>query len=181
MTEKSKKIEFYSRLLKWFSLSGMVLLPLFLLFYWFLDGLWIIFATPGAEALFQLSHISLAPLSRSIRIYGFLIDLIPNSFYFFILFNLKKLFSIYEQNEFFTKASIKHLRYIAFALLISQIFHPLYVFLNGYILTLAQLSTSIPLYNLIEVKNLFLGLIFLLVSKLMEVGNQLEEENKGTI
>jgi hypothetical protein len=105
-------------------------------------------------------------------------------FELYILYSLIKLFGLYSKGEIFSVNSVKHIRNIGYALLITQIVNPLYEGLMGLALTWhnphGHRFASVTL-NQTNLGIIFVALIVILVSWIMAEGCKLREEQQLTI
>ncbi len=178
--KNSQKIQLFSRLLKFGCMIGILCSLLSTALFWIYDDLWIRQLVITKQDI-EFSTLSLNHLPLHLKIVGFLIDLVQNSFFFAIFLILIKLFQLYEKLQFFTKNTVCYIRQIGYILLFSQLIHPFYIVIRNYILILPRQKLTIPTAHLIEVENLFLAFLIILVAQVIEEGRRLEEEYHGMV
>lgn len=165
---------------------GIIIAPALNAFYWIHDGFRIV-SFRNTKWFLQFADApftSIDDLSPLLKFAGFLVDLIPYTFFLLSLLILMKLFKLYEKLEFFSKKNVRYIRQIGFILVLSQIVYPFYVALHSFILTLSSppgQRVVILAYGPNQIKTLFLAFIIFLAAHVMEEGRYLHEENSATI
>jgi len=180
------KIRHLSRILRLGCILGIILAPVLNATYWIHDGFRIISfrKTKWFLQFADAPFTSIDELSSLLKFAGFLVDLIPYTFFLFSLLILMKLFKLYEKLEFFSKKNVRYIRQIGTILLISQLVHPFYVALHSFILTLSSppgQRVIMLAYGPNQIKTLFLAFVVFLAAHIMEEGRQLQEECSSTI
>lgn len=181
-----QKIRLMCRFLRYSCLTGIVVAPILNAIYWIHDGFRPFFFK-DSQLLIQFAQapfISIDEMSSWLKIGGFLVDLIPYSFFLMTLYLLSKLFKRYEKMEFFSQPSIRYIRQIGLVLVISQLVHPFYVALHSFILSLPsppEQRLILFAYGPQEIKVVFLAFIVFLAALIMEEGRRLQDEHSLTI
>lgn len=161
-----RKIRVMSRMLRYFCIAGMVIILPLTAMSWYLNF--------GENSTSHFQGI-IQPLMP------FLEEVISYVFFWAILFLLARLFGLYEQLEFFSKATVRYMRQIGILLLFSQLCYPVYRALHNYFLALPENKMALILFISAEVKLIFLSLIILLLGYIMEEGRDLADEYNSTI
>ncbi|MCK9330043.1 MAG: DUF2975 domain-containing protein [Candidatus Cloacimonetes bacterium] len=98
----------------------------------------------------------------------------------FIYYHLKKLFSLYEQGLIFTIQNIKHIKYIAWGILISAFCR--FIFTIGIWFTVNKhINIPLSINSAIPINYILIGVIAYSISLVMEEANKLKEENEMVI
>ena len=102
--------------------------------------------------------------------------------FLYALVNLKKLFALYEQGRVFDEANVKYMKAFSYSII-------MYAFLKSIILvfisiviaisTSGQNSLNISLFE--ELPTLIIGIIFLIISMIMDEARKLKQEQDLTI
>lgn len=181
-----RKIRYLSRFLRFSCILGIIIAPALNAFYWIQDGFRIV-SFSKTKWFFQFADApftAMDELSPLLKFAGFLVDLIPYTFFLFSLLILMKLFKLYEKLEFFSKKNVRYIRQIGLILVVSQIVHPFYVILHSFILTISSppgQRVIMLAYGPNQIKTLFLAFVIFLAAQIMEEGRYLQEENSATI
>jgi hypothetical protein len=181
-----RKIRYLSRFLRLGCILGIIFAPVLNAVYWIHDGFRVVSfgKTKWFLQFADAPFTSIDELSSPLKFAGFLVDLIPYSFFLFSLLLLMKLFKLYEKLEFFSKKAVHYIRQIGLILVIGQIVHPFYIALHSYVLTLSSppgQRVVILAYGPNQIKTLFLAFIIFLAAHIMEEGREIQEENSATI
>ncbi len=184
--KNQRKIRCLSRFLRFGCIMGIILAPTLNAIYWIHDGFRIVSLrkTKWYLQFADAPFTSIDELPPLLKFAGFMVDLIPYTFFLVSLIILMKLFKLYENLEFFSKKNVRYIRQIGFVLVISQIIHPFYVALHSFVLTLSSPAGQRVImlaYGPNQIKTLFLAFIIFLAAHIMEVGRHLQEENSATI
>ena len=178
-----KKIERFSHILRLICLIGIGLIPLTDAAYWITNGLTFLPINTHAE-FSHLKTLPLSELSPFIKLCGFVIDLIPDTFSIVALFYLANLFKLYGQMEFFDSANIRCIKKMGITLFAQQIVYPIYRALYSLIVTISNPPGErmiMAAYGSTQIKLIVLSLIIFLLARIMEEGRHLQEEQAGTI
>lgn len=123
-------------------------------------------------------------LTNKEKIIGCLVSAVPTMLEMFILYFLIQLFKLYEKGEIFSVKHVNTLRYIGYALLMTQLIEPFYQFAMGLVLTLNNPPHHHYAAVSLSQKNigiLLISLMVILISWIMAEGYKLREEQKLTI
>lgn len=174
-----QKIQFVSKALSIFCSLALLVIPAAVAAVWFWgDKNFLNSGEPGHYFIpygidFQ------GDLSPGKRFLGFAISLLPNLVLIFGILHLRKLFARFGQLEFFSKHTIKHMKYFALAIFLYAFAYPL----SGGILsvTLSALDPQQPTVLSLtaghhELMTLFVGGVFLSVAWMMGEGKRLNDE-----
>ena len=181
-----KKIVRISRILKWSALLICLCLPLQEAGYWITSGYRFLepMFTAASLPVFGERPITWDHLSELQKFLGFLINMLPLSFFMIALSCLSKLFFAFEKLELFEKKNVQILKRAGWALVWGQIIFPLYT---------AFLSLALTYRNPIGERNLSvswgahqfvilaIGLSILLISWVFEEAVKLREEQEATV
>jgi hypothetical protein len=174
----SYKIARLSYILKQLASLAMIVLPLYLISYWMLDGLPSMVPDLGDIAF---SKSQLSPLARWC---GLLVMAIPVVTALLALRYLRRLFCLYEKMEIFSRRCVKCIRRFGWTLLIGQLLYPLYCALMSLVLTSANPPGERAVVISVGLTQLGLmaaaGMI-LLISWVMEEGKKLQDEQAATV
>jgi hypothetical protein len=186
---REQKIKRLSKILSIATLAVLYLLPVYQAGYWITDG-YPFLTFLGFDLSHKISQINLvqipplAEMNAHIKLLGFLVDLIPTGIAMISLAYLAKLFRLYEQLSIFSEKSVQCIRYSGYALLINQLIHPIYIGLMTFTLTFSnppgQRNITISLGSE-EIKFIGIALFIILISWIMEIGCNLQEEQANTI
>ena len=180
------KIKRTSRIFRIFFLTLIILLPIFSAIYWFFDGL-----IPNMSSFMWSqgnTDTRLPPLNElkpHIRIFCFLISMIPIGVYIFVLRYGMKLCKLYESFKIFTMENVQYYKKIGYTLLMSKlVLYPIYEAL----ITLAQTYYNTPGERYISISLdswdftvIFFAVMFIFMSWVMGEGVKLEEDKKYTV
>ncbi len=123
-------------------------------------------------------------LSIAEKSWGFSLDMVLMGINLFILYTLIKLFNLYEQGDIFSMQHVRYIRNIGYALLLGQIWNPVYQFLMGLVLTLhnppGHRFAAVTL-DQTNVGILLTALLVILISWIIAEGCKLREEQQLTI
>ena len=125
-----------------------------------------------------------AELTATTKLLGFLISLIPTTFFTFAFFLLHRLFGLFEKLNFFSQESVLCIRKIGFCLLIGQLVFPFYIGLLSLALSFGNTPGSrfISLgFGTEQMTLTIVALIIILVSWIMNEGRKLQEEHAATV
>ncbi len=184
--DNNSKIRKLSRFLRYSCILGMLAGPLLNAFYWIHDGFRIFYfeKTKWMMKFADTPYLSIDELSQWQKFEGFLTDLIPYFFFLIIMLIMTRLFTRFENLDFFSASTVKYIRQIGLVLVLSLIVNPFYVALHSYVLSppnsLGQRAVVFA-YGPNEIKMLFLALIAFLAARIMEEGCRIYEENSKTI
>jgi hypothetical protein len=181
-----QKIQRVSMLFRLFFQFIFIIFPIVLAIYWilgpqFFDGVM------SHEAVIRFIPHSVnvtKPLSATIRLYGFLITLIPLAVTEVILYFLIKLFKLYENKIIFSLDNVNTIRKIGITMLIGQLLNPIHEMLLSLTLTWHNppghriISISI---DGTDIGILLAALLTILISWIMAEGCKLREEQRLTI
>lgn len=170
-----------SRILKFCCIAGVVVFPLLILLYWFLDMSQFRLPSNWYIQFSDTPTIEVQGLSFRLRMIGFGLDLIPCFFFVGVLVILSKLFKKFELLHFFSKMNIRHMKWIAFFLSCKLVIYPFYLILRNSIFIPVHQKHSLIYIGSNEFKSLIIILSALLIAYIMEVLLYLEEDLIGTI
>lgn len=181
------KIQRISCCLKWALVLTLIVLPIFMLAFWW--------AAPCTSASSGSHHVSLAinyipealkinhHLSSQAQILGFLICLIPLSLQLLIIYFLIRLFQNLQQIKIFSLNNVTYLRHTGLALLGTQLIKPFYQVLLSLVLTWDKngqhaiaLSFSTSSFAII-----LISMLMILFSWIIQEGYSLQQEQRLTV
>ena len=161
---------------------GIVLIPVVVASVWILGDH--VFFQSGEPTHYLIPHgyaLRDAPISLSVRTFGFLASMVPNALLLFALWQLKHLFQQFKSLRFFTLEAAQSLQKFAVAVLLYAVIYPL----SSGLLSLATSINNPPGYRVIsitagdsQVFAIFLGLVILVVSWVMGEAEMLVDENR---
>lgn len=181
-----RKIIRASRFLKWATFIFCIALPLIEAGFWitkgypFLKSIW----SFGALPMFNGRPVTWAGLNDLQRFLGFIINMIPTAFSMASLIFLMQLFISFERLDIFAKRNVNILRKAGWALLLGQIFYPVYMALYSLALTfcnpVGQRNISIA-FGGDQLKVTLIAIGILLVSWIFAEAVKLYQEQEGTV
>jgi hypothetical protein len=181
-----RKIVHISRILKWAAISIAIALPVIEAGYWITQGY------PFLSPFFQIDLLpTLANISWSFKDLNsvqtflcFLSDLIPIGFYITALVFLAQIFSAFQHLQLFEVSNARRLKNAGWAIVWSQIFHPVHEAMLSLILTYrnppGKRMISIG-FGTHELTLLTMGLAILLISWILAEAAKMHEEQAATI
>ncbi len=180
-----KNIRRLSTILIFVFATILVLLPIYVAVYWLTNG----YALDPYHAIqiFLYAGPPLPPiwtLPTVIKVYGFLINLVPVSLYMLILANLIKLFNYFRQGEILSPSIVILFRRIAWFLLVTQLIRPLYNFFILYALNFAKPPAYRYFYIGINFQDFILisvSAIVLLISWIFSEYYKINQEQEFTV
>jgi hypothetical protein len=164
---------------------AFIALPMFVVWFWLSGGH--PFGIHVPVSIFPYEGPQLPPLSAlplHFKIFAFLINLIPITFYMIVVGYLQYLFSLYGRSQIFTIKNVICIRRIGWTLLIWQIVKPFYTLLLTFTITYASPAGLRFAYIGLNVTDVLIGcaaVIIILISWIMEEGHKLQEEQSYTI
>ncbi len=173
-----ERIQKMSRVFKYFFLALFGLLPLLALAFWLFYN-----ALPGplkgAGALEVADH-----LSFRLRALGFVATSLDMGIGMATLWTLMRLFALYEEGRIFTSSNVTLYRRLGWLLILGVGSNVLTIALYTLIVTTPDpqgLSAIEAAFGSIDVAALVIGLIVLLISAVMKVGAELQEDRDLTV
>ena len=157
----------------------------------------LMFLVPSLDALFWFSFNHLSDgflaglpvqandkLSAVFVALGFLVSLIPVSVALYGLATLSRLFHLYENAVFFTCDTVKLFRQLGYVMIAWVIANMLFVSLISVVITHGDPAGSPTMAVSIDVSDvsaLIMGAIVVLISRVMDEGRKLEDEQMHTV
>lgn len=182
------KIQRTSRFLRWFFTALMIITPLFTIISWFV--LTLDHNTGNFNFIYGFSelrdHLPLIehPLTMQLRLIGMMISLVPLSIQLLMYYNFINLFLLYERGIYFDIENVSVIRKIGIFVLLSQLASPFVEAATSTLLTW-QNSPGRHLARIsFETNNLGLivtGMLIILISRIINEGHRLNEEQRLTI
>lgn len=126
----------------------------------------------------------LHPLTWVDQLIGFATSLLPMSVHLAIIYQLVRLFKLYEQNRILTHENAMRIRKISYFILLGQLIVPAHQMLLSFALTLLNTNGARAIavsFGAANISIILIGLLILLVSWIMTEGARLDEENKQFI
>ena len=131
-----------------------------------------------------LSKILAQHFSATIKLEGFLVNMIPTGIEIIILILLIRLFRQFELGNIFTEKNVNYIRKIGYAILIGQLLLPVYQSLIGIIVTWSNGPTHRMFaitFGTDNIKIIIGALIVILISWIMAESYKLHEEQQLTV
>lgn len=169
------KIQSLSRLLSWIVTGLLILLPVLSLLVWVkLDWFHDFF-----KDLYDVTTFD-----QTTRLYGFLFSLLPLTIWAYGLMNLRHLFRNYAEGRVFLPRNAIYIRKFAWVSIIGGGLAPVFGGIYSVILSMnhgdGERFLSVGL-GTTEIHTILLGLIFVVISHVMEAAQDLSAENKQFI
>lgn len=182
---EKQRIVKWSRFLKWVFFAAALALPIVDAGFWITNGYPFLEQVSSYSFIPEIPHMKpLADLSQITKLSGFFVSLLPSALSVAALLFLAKLFAFFEKFEFFTKHTVSLFKTIGGCILLNQIFYPLYVAIFSLVMTMGNAPGERVIqvaFGSQQVALFVIGLSILLVSRVMDEGRKLQEENACTI
>jgi hypothetical protein len=184
---RERKIQRLSRVLKFIFLVAACSLPILNAGFWITNGYSFLKPWMNWDLIPKIDGAVIKPLEEMdnvIKLFAFLVSLIPTSINVFIFVLLAKLFRSFESLEIFSGQNVKYLRKIGGCIFLNQLLYPVYFGLLSLTLTIS----NPPGFRMIsmafgtqQVTLLIVGAMIMLISWIVEEGRILREEQAATI
>ena len=178
------KIKRVSCLFKWLFQIGLIALPICVVVAWVIAPEPLFMYNGAGIDFIPRAYPILHPLSEMTKIFGCLISMIPNGIVMLVLYNLIRLFKLYEKGEIFSLSNVRLLRNIGYTVLIGQLLNPIYDALISLNLTWnnphGQRFASVT-FDGSNVGLIMTGVLVILISWIMIEACKLREEQQLTI
>ncbi len=182
------RIKVVSGILRYLFTFLLVLLPIYTIVYWLSNGYpfgpWMPIAVfPWPETLPMLPDVD--TLSTAIKIFGFMINMIPILIYMSILYFLIRLFRLYQSSQIFSIGCVRYTRRIGWMMLLNQVVEPIYTFMLS-----ATMTYGFPhglhagyavIFTIPKLMSVVVAILIILISWIMEEGHRIYEENIYTV
>jgi len=172
--ENTQRITIMSMRLKKTCTVLIYCLPLVSGLFWFFFN-WLYARVPMIPLPVRLDH----EVDGITRLFAFLADMIPVSVVIFGLFRLRILFSLYEKALIFTEQNVDCFRSLGRALILWAVCDVIRTSLLSVILTLqnppGQRMITVS-FDSGEFTGVFVGIVVLIISWVMDEGRKIEEE-----
>jgi hypothetical protein len=108
-------------------------------------------------------------------------DLISEILFLPTLFFLAKLLKVYEQGDYFSKRAMLYFHRFAWFLLFSQVFHSVFTAISSALVTLPGSAIFSSVLMSVEFKQIFLSVVILLISYIMQEEEKLQDDYNFTV
>lgn len=179
------KIKIVSTFFNRLFLAMMIIIPIMQVIAWvyapqelsFLAHM-VVFSVVPRE--YEILH----PLSFEEKMLGFIVSSLPMLVELGVLYCLHQLFKCYAKGDIFSLQTIQSIRHAAYALLLTQVVHPIYEGMMGFVLTWhnpAGHRYAKVTFDQTNIGLLLMALLLILVSWIMTEACKLNEDHQFTI
>ncbi len=180
-----KNIRRMSNVLKIIFVIFLISLPTYTISYWLTNSY--VFGHSHYFSIFLYEGPQLAPiwtLTATLKMYAFLLNMVPVVLYMFMLGNLVWLFHCFSQGDIMSPKILKLIKRITWTFLIAQLIRPAYTFMMSFIFSQANPPGSRYAYlgiTLQDILMVFIGVILLLIYWVFSEYYKINQEQEFTV